>query len=106
MEIIQITGNHAYSNHCPGYHYFSPEEIPKFTSLSDCFHPADQLCKEKEIIYSDEELEKFLAELFAPDNRKCYYGGDKNIIIIINILTALEWREEGTMKRHIADDRS
>lgn len=47
MQIVQMSRNHAYTNYFAAYNDCAPEEIPKFTSISELVRHADQICKEK-----------------------------------------------------------
>lgn len=64
---IQMSGGHAYATCWADYENYSPEEITRFTSLSEFVRHAEKICEEKEIMYNDKEQEKILAERDAPD---------------------------------------
>lgn len=67
MEIIQMTGNHAYANYCAAYNDCAPEDIPRFTSITECILHAEEICREKSIMHNDEDVERFILELDPPE---------------------------------------
>ena len=49
MEIIQMTGLHAYANYCAAYNDCAPSSIPRFTNVNDFMKRAESLIEEDKI---------------------------------------------------------
>lgn len=47
MEIIQMSGNYAYLHNRVAYNDCALAEIPRFTTISECFRHGEQICNKK-----------------------------------------------------------
>lgn len=63
MQIIQMTGHHAYANYCAAYNDCAPQELPRFTSVQEYIGHAKTLMKESQFVSNEDSFEEWINEI-------------------------------------------
>jgi len=67
MQIVQMTGHHAYANYCAAYNDCAPLELPRFTPIKDYITHAERISGECDLIQDSETFDEWILEMGRDD---------------------------------------
>lgn len=67
MEIIQMSGQHAYANYCAAYNDCAPQALPRFSSIKDYILHATKVTEESDLVHDKEAFMEFIRETQGED---------------------------------------
>lgn len=60
MQIVQIYGDHSYTNYCAAYSDCAPTQLPHFTSGQDYIAHVENVSGETDIVSDEPAIEEWL----------------------------------------------